>query len=214
MRAVEGDDDERVLSPEDSLRLINDQRAEMNRRLGLNPLLFYVPWGVAWFVGFGAFFLRHGLSGEPYVDLSRGASLTVLLVSIGVALAFTGYAGWRQGHHVRGESQDRGAMYGLTWSAAYITMSFVASRFVRHLPPDEADLLWASLSIWVVSIMLMAGGAVWRLRAMFAGGAAIAVVNAAGVAAGPGWHALLMSVVVGGGYIVAALVLRRRMAKA
>ncbi|MEK8108528.1 hypothetical protein NKG94_33475 [Micromonospora sp. M12] len=52
------DDD---LPPTDAaaaLRLIEDQRSATVRRLDPDARLLYWPWGVAWLVGFGLFFLR------------------------------------------------------------------------------------------------------------------------------------------------------------
>jgi hypothetical protein len=205
-----GEDDETAMSPAESLALIVRQRQETARRLGSNPLPFFLAWGLAWLVGFGAFFLRLGLDGRPYVDIPRAACLAILFVSLTLAMAFTALNAWRQGSQVRGTSQDRGMMYGLSWSVGFVTMTGIALRFEGHLTGPERYLLWASLSLLVVCVLFTAGGAVWGSRTMFAVGVGIAAINLLGVLLGPGWHALLASVVVGGGFIVVGTVLRLR----
>ncbi|MFC4585892.1 hypothetical protein [Sphaerisporangium corydalis] len=204
------DEDDRALSPEETLRLIATQRAETARFLGGDPLLFYGTWGVAWVIGFGAYFLHYGLSGRAYAPISGGQALMILLVALALALAVTMYAGIRQGTQVRGPSQARGTMYGLTWFFAFFAQGVIGGHFSGMLPPAQAGLLWSCLSILVVSILFMAGAAVWNQPLMFLIGVWISAMNMIGVAAGPGWHALLVAAGVGGGFIVIGLVLRLR----
>ena len=74
------DGDDVPPSLDDSLRLIREGQATAARLIQPNPLTIYVPWGVAWFVGYGLLFLRYGagqiLGGMPgwlpYVALSAG----------------------------------------------------------------------------------------------------------------------------------------------
>ena len=92
-------------------------------------------------------------------------------------------------------------------------------------PPDptraHATLVAAGTVLVVAGVGLFAViGANWDLcveAATLAGAAqaataavGVAVLNGVGTAAGPGWHALLMTVGAGGGSIAAGLVLRRR----
>ncbi|MFF5206016.1 hypothetical protein [Streptosporangium sp. NPDC000396] len=204
------DDDERALSPEEMLRLIEQQGSVAAHRLTPDPVPHYLAWGVAWFVGFGALFLHHGLSGTPYVPIPFPVVLTLLFGLMALAMLVSALTMWQLRSPVRGASQTRGMMYGFAWSFGFLSMWAIAIRFGTQLPPAENSLLWASLSMMVVAILYMAGGALWLVRPMFVLGAGMAVLNAVGTAAGPGWHALLMSVGAGGGSIVGGLLLRRR----
>ncbi|GAA5070134.1 hypothetical protein HNP84_001716 [Thermocatellispora tengchongensis] len=213
-----GDDEngEGVLHPREALRLIEEQRGQVRRRLQPDPLFMYVPWGVAWTIGFGVLFLRLGLTGEPYVPIPSGVATGILLAAMAVAMAVTVFLGLRTGISVRGVSQDRGMMYGISWSVAFFTSGTIASRFVAvgRLDDREAGLLWSALSLLVIGVLYMAGGAVWRHWTMFFIGVGILAVNIVGTMAGPGWHALLTTVCCGGGFIVAGLVEHRRWRKA
>ncbi|GAA3446115.1 transporter [Planomonospora venezuelensis] len=205
------DDDERVLSPEETLRLIEQQGATAAHRLMPDPVPHYLAWGVAWFVGFGVLFLHHGLSGTPYAPVPLGVALALLFGLMAMAMLISAMTMWQLRSPVRGVSQERGMMYGFAWGFGFFAMWMIAVRFGQLLPGSERNLLWASLSMMVVAVLYMAGGAIWLVRPMFVLGAGLAVLNAVGTAAGPGWHALLMSVGAGGGSVVAGLVLRRRM---
>ncbi|MBF8190559.1 transporter [Nonomuraea sp. K274] len=203
-------DDERSPTPEEVLRVIKEQNSATVRLLGGNPMLVYVPWGVAWLLGFTAYFLHLGLSGEPYAPISEGQALGVLMVGLIVAGAVSarGYA--RSSKLVRGDSSARGTMYGLAFFAGMMLMAIIAGRISPHLPPGESGLLWAGMSMMVVATLYMAGGAIWLNWPMFFAGVWVAVVNGVGVVLGAAWHALLMAVLVGGGFIVFGLWLRRR----
>ncbi|MER7499516.1 hypothetical protein AB0L05_37105 [Nonomuraea pusilla] len=148
-------DDDAVPGPEETLRLIEEQRAATVRRLKGDPLLFYAPWGTAWLIGFTAFFLHYGLDGRRYAPISQGQALP-------------------------------------------------------QLPPAEATLIWAGMSMLVVAVLYMAGGAIWLDWRMFFAGVWVAAVDTLGVLLGIGWHALLTAVLLGGGFIVMSLWLRRR----
>jgi hypothetical protein len=100
-------------------------------------------------------------------------------------------------------------MYSCTWTAGFVLIAILCVRLSPMLPPQEAGLLWAGASLLVVGLLYMAGGTIWLWRPMFFMGTAVVAVDAVGVALGPGWHALLAAVLLGGGQIVAGLLLRR-----
>ncbi|MET8142823.1 hypothetical protein ABZU32_21170 [Sphaerisporangium sp. NPDC005288] len=203
MRAGEAEDaeGERALSPEEMLGIIEDQRAAAARHFAGPLPAFYIMWGLVWLIGYGALFVRYGASGRPQGPLSLGMALTILFGTMILALVITGYAGWRQGSQVRGASQARGAMYGLSWFFGYMLVGALCGHFGGLLPEAERTLLWCCVSMLVVGLLFMAGGAVWGVRQMFAVGVWVTVVNVAGVVAGPGLHALFSAVGVGGVFI-------------
>jgi hypothetical protein len=207
-------EDERPPSPAEALKLIEAQQSVAAKRLVADPLLFYGPWGLAWLVGFGAIFLRSGLNGEPYVPLSRGVALAIFGSCLLLAMVATAYNGRRFTPEVRGVSRERGMMYGLGWFVGFLAMEAIGIRFSDHLPVAEQGLLWSSLSVLVVAIMYLAGAAIWREWSMFFLGIWLALINVIGVAAGPGWHALLIAVAGGGGFLATGAFLRRRWGRA
>ena len=131
--------------------------------------------------------------------------LTVLLGLIGVAGLITGVVGAKAASAVTGPSSQQGAMYGITWSAGFIAMGVLLGRLSNLLPEAEANLLWAGSMVALTGVLHMAGGAVWNDRGIFVLGVSISVINVVGIIIGPGWHALIVSVLGGGGMIVAGL---------
>ncbi|GAA3069560.1 hypothetical protein [Streptosporangium carneum] len=199
------DDDDRPLSPEEMLRLIEEQQSATSRRLGGDPLLTYTPWGIAWGVGFGALFLHYAYGLVP-----RGVALSVLFSLMVLAMAVSSFAQRSMSSQVRGEAAERGMMYGFAWLFGFAGMFALGVRLSPLLPVEETGLLWAVMSMTIVAALYIAGGAVWRVRTMFFLGAGLAVLNVVGAIAGPGVHALLMSVGAGGAFIVVGVVQRIR----
>ncbi|MFF4614903.1 hypothetical protein [Nonomuraea jabiensis] len=203
-------DDDQVTSPEEMLRVIEEQRAATARWLHGDPLLLYAPWGIAWLLGFTAFFLHYGLDGRPYAPISQMQALAVLMGAQIVAGAVAAFGIVRMNKGIRGDLTARGTMYGYAWFAGMMLVVVIATRVSDLLPPDESGLVWGGASLMVVAVMHMAGGAIWLNWPMFFIGAWVAGVDAVGVLLGAGWHALLTAVLLGGGFIVAGLWLRRR----
>ncbi|WP_433509542.1 hypothetical protein ACQP2T_37045 [Nonomuraea sp. CA-143628] len=204
------DDGEQAPSPEETLRLIEEQRAATVRRFRGDPLFLYVPWGVAWLIGFTCLFLRYGLDGRPYAPISQTQAVAVLMICMVIAGSLAAYEITRMNMGVRGESTARGTMYGYTWFAGMVVMSIIAIRVSPMLPEAEAGLLWSGVSMLVVGVMYMAGGAIFLYWPMFFAGVGVIAVNGLGVLLGPGWHALLTAILLGFGQIVVGLWWRRR----
>jgi hypothetical protein len=207
------DDEMPPADPAESLRLIARERAATGRQLTPDPRLLLWPWGLAWLIGFGIYFLRFGPDGRVFVDLPEFLPLTVLLGLITVAGIITGVAGARAGRQVSGPSSRQGAMYGFTWSVAFIGMAVLLSRISDLLPTASANLLWAGAMVALTGVLHMAGGALWNDRTGYILGIWISVVNVVGIILGAGWHALIVAVLGGGGMLIAGLVAWLRMAR-
>ncbi|GAB3965121.1 transporter [Plantactinospora veratri] len=198
-------DDLPPADPAAALRLIAEQQAEAARRLSPNLLWYYWPWGLAWLIGFGLFFLRFGPGGRVFVDLPSWLPLLTLLTLLVAAGITSGIVGGRTYGQVTGDSNRRGLWYGLAWGLGFSGVSTALGQVSEHLPEDLAGLLWAGVSVGLTGALHMAGGAIWLDRNMFRLGVWISVINIAGMIAGSGWHALLISVAGGGGMLVAGL---------
>ena len=207
------DDELPPVDPAESLRLIARERAAAGRRLTPDPRLLLWPWGLAWLLGFGVYFLRFGPDGRVFVAMPGFVPLTVLLGLITLAGIVTGIVGARAGRQVTGPSSRQGTMYGFTWSVAFIGMAVLLSRTSDLLPVPTGNLLWAGAMVALTGVLHMAGGALWNDRILYVLGLSISVVNVVGIIIGPGWHALIVAVFGGGGMLVAGLVSWLRMAR-
>ncbi|MGI5154923.1 hypothetical protein [Microbispora sp. CA-102843] len=198
------------MSPEETLRLISRGRAEARRKLGGNPLLLHVPWGLAWFFGLGAMFLRHGPDGRVFVDMPEFLPLVILFGGMAVALLITAVGGYRGNRGVSGRSSEQGLMYGLTWTLGMVGVTAITGYLTQFLPDSHRELAWAAVTMATVGILYLAGAAIWADWGMFVFGGWLTVTNMAGVWTGPGWHSLVSAVAGGGGLIVFGVILELR----
>jgi hypothetical protein len=203
---VPTDDDLPLGDPAESLALIERERANLERDLTPDPRLMLWPWGFAWLIGFGVFFLRYGPDGRVLVDLPDWLPLVFLLVLMAGAGILTGVIGARHGRQVSGPSSRQGLLYGLTWSLSFAALSTLFSQFSDQLPEDQAGLLWAGGMVALTGALHMAGGAIWNDRDLFTLGAWTSVINVVGIICGPGWHSLIVALAGGGGMILAGLI--------
>lgn len=197
-------------SPAETLRLIDNERAAVQRELTPDPRLTYVPWGLAWLVGHALMFLRYGPDGRVLVAMPAALPLIVLFALLVVALVVSTGAGIRAGRHVVGISSVQGMRYGLAWAGGFAAVTVIGFRLNQVLPPPEVGLMWAALSVLVVGVLYMAGAAIWQSRDMFVLGAWITLVNIGGVLAGPGWHSLAICLPGGGGLLIGGFVAWKR----
>lgn len=204
------DDDAPPASAAASLALIQQEQAAVAGTVNLNPMAYYLPWGLAWLLGYGLLFLRYGPGGRIFVNLPDWLPLIVLFASMILAMVSTMIASTRRSRGVQGRSSWQGRAYGFAWCFAFVGVGSTTGHFAGYLPQEQQGLLWASVSVGTVAVMYMAGAAIWLSRDMFVLGAWLTAINIAGVALGPGWHSLLISVGGGGGLILFALILWQR----
>ncbi|GAA5179436.1 hypothetical protein GCM10023322_09390 [Rugosimonospora acidiphila] len=201
-----GTDEAAPVSAAESLRLIETQRDAAVRSLSPDPRLIYWPWGLAWLVGFGLLFLRHGPHEQVRVNMPSGLPLAALFALMIIAFLVSGVAGARANRQITGDSSVRGLRYGLSWLAAFAGNAVICVHFSDLLPASEVGLLWAATSVGLVGVLYLAGSAAWQSRDLMALGIWLSISNIAGVLAGPGWHSLVISVAGGGGLLVAGFV--------
>jgi hypothetical protein len=200
------DDESSFEDPAEALRLIEREQANLERELTPDPRLMYWPWGIAWLIGSGLFFLRFGPGGRVLVAMPDWVPLVTLAALIMIAGITTGVVGTRSGRQIAGPSSRQAAMYGFAWSAGFTGLSAVFARLSDAIPQELMGILWGGGIVALVGALYMAGAAIWGDRTMFVLGAWISVVNVAGVLIGPGWHALVVAVAGGGGLLVAGFV--------
>jgi hypothetical protein len=212
-RRATTDEDQPPASPAESLRLIREQRAEAERSLTPDPRRVYWPWSFSWLIGFGAFFLKYGSDGDGLVAMPDWVPMATLFGLMALALTVMTVELARAGRQVSGESATKGAMYGIAWAVGFLSLGVTGWYLGDFLPPPQVGMFWSASSVGLVAVLYIAGAAIYPDRTMFALGSWLAVVNVAGVFAGPGWHALIISLAGGGGGLVLGYVAWRNMAR-
>jgi hypothetical protein len=196
------DNDQPPGDPAEALKLIEEQRAAVLRRIYVDDRWWYWPWGFAWLIGFGLLFLRFGPDDRVFVPMPEWLPVAVLVALLAVASVISAMTGTRASGQVAGESSRRGAYYGWSWFIAFAAVTVILVRISDALPDDLVTLVWAATTVGLTGALHMAGGAIWLSRPLFILGVWISVVNVAGVLAGPGWQSLIMCVAAGGGMIL------------
>jgi hypothetical protein len=198
-----GLDPEQQLSAGESLALIERQREEAQRGLGLNPALIYGLWGAAYLIGFAAIFLTYPTATPVRLP---AAVAGVVVGSLFTAATVTSIVmGVRAGRGLRGPSQAAGAMYGWSWTLGFCTLAAVNVGVARLGIPDDAEtLLWSGSSLLLVGVLYLAAGALFQDRFQYGLGLWMLVSSACSVFAGVPGNFAVVSLAGGGGLLLAA----------
>lgn len=201
--------DDAAPSLEESAELIARQRRRAAAHLEPDPLLLYLPWGLAWLVGFGAFAAHFGVGDqEPASWMPLGLAGAILGAGLGAAILATGLVGYRSSRHISGPSGRRGAVYGLSWVVGFGVVMSIAGQIAPLLPEPETAMLFAGLSMAITAILYIAGHAIWDDRSMLVLGLVIGAATLVASLLGADWFFVVAAIVGGGGFIVAAVTLR------
>jgi len=202
-------DDDAPLDPRDALAMLEYERSRTQRELETDVRLLYGVWGAAWLVGFLALWTSFtGLGPLVLPPTAAGATFAALM---GVAVVVTGVHTSRRMTGLRGTSSTQGAMYGWAWLLGFGCVgSLIASAAGAGASAEVMGVLAPTLSGLVVGLLYLAGGAMWQDRAQYSLGVWILVTSAAGAIAGYPTNHLVMGLLGGGGFLVAAAVVAVR----
>ena len=191
-----------ALSPQESIALINAQRAAMRHRIDIDPTPIYAAWGLAWLLGWGSLYLALA-PGIRLMPVWIAGVLTGLLH--GAALVVSIVKGVRAGWGIHGPSKDTGAMYGWSWTLGFAALTAVNIGLTRYgMPDDVVRLLWSGTSLVLVGVLFLAGGALWHDRVQYGVGLWILAAAAASVFAGVPGNYLVLALAGGGGFLLQA----------
>lgn len=195
------------LSAEQSLALIEAQRARVSSELNPDGVSMFGAWGLAWTIGFGFIYLNSfDVLGAPW-----WVPVGTFYVLLAAALAVTGALIHRAARGTAGPSNQAAAMYGWSYALGFgCLVAINLSLTAQGLTHEQLSLLWPATSLLVVGVLYMAGAAMWRDRVQFVLGAWILAVDAAATPLGlPGAY-LVLAGAGGGGFLVAAAYLSVR----
>jgi hypothetical protein len=199
------------LDPRAALAAINQTAAATRASIEPNVAIIYFVWAAAYLLGYG---LLHGAT-FGWLPLAYSTALVIGGAILLAAVAYTAVLGIRSGSQVRGDSKFAGMAYGMSWMGGFATVAMFSIAFANLMPDSEqlaTGWLINAVAILVVSLMYMAGSAIFQDRAMFVLGVCFTVLNVAGLIAGP--QAFISIFAIGGPilFIAAGIltVVRRR----
>jgi hypothetical protein len=191
------------LSPQQLLEVIRDQHENAARGLHAAPARILASWGVAWMLGFGAFYVASPRVRWHFLPLWVAAVVLITLSAVAVAVVVTQTA--RRGRGVQGPSRTVGARYGWSWPLAFAAVFALNIGLSRHgLPASLAPLLWPGSSAVVAGVLYLAGGALFTDRVQYALGAWMLAVGAGSVQVGWPANFAVLALAGGGGFLAAA----------
>ena len=96
-------------------------------------------------------------------------------------------------------------MYGWSWMIGFSAVAAINFGMTRlHLPADAVTLLSSGISLLVVGVLYLAGGAMFQDRCQYALGVWMLVTGAASVLVGVPGNFAVLSLAGGGGLLLAA----------
>jgi hypothetical protein len=194
---------EHPLSAEETLALIEQQQQEAQRKLGVNPALFYGPWGAAYLLGFGSIFFTYPTTFPRHMPDAVAAAITGALFAAATVISVV--TGARAGRGLRGPSREAGAMYGWSWTLGFCALAAVNIGVTRlGLPDDAVTLLWSGSSLLLVGVLYLAAGALFQDRFQYGLGMWMLMSGACSVFADVPGNFAVVSLAGGGGLLLAA----------
>lgn len=195
--------DDMPLPPAESLALIERETTCARRSLEPSPQPFLLVWGITHLVGFAGFYLASPGGPELVSMAVAGTTLGVLIVA---SIIFSAVYGARSGRGVRGRSQRTGALYGISWPAAFIALTVANVGMTRSfgLTDIETVLLWSCTAMVLIGGMYMITGALFRSTVMYVFGGIVLLGAVACVFVGAPASYLVVGVAVGGGMLAIA----------
>ena len=193
-------DDEKSPSPAESWAIIDAQRRQVRESLTADDRMLYGIWGLAWGIGYVAMFLTVGPEGQP--DLLGGSIFGGLIVT---ALVFTVVHSERRASGLGGAGGRMNARLGTAWGASFGATFFIyGGMFSAGLEGEGVGIVANAIPCLVVACLFMASGAAWNDTRQYRLGIWIAVVVAIASVTGVPYLHLVMAVLGGGGFLVAA----------
>ncbi|UTT61649.1 hypothetical protein [Microcella humidisoli] len=199
--------DEAPPSADEALALIREQQSALERdQLRGIPWILGV-WGVAWTVGFLALWSGYD-GGNRWFQLPLGLAATIFGVLLLVSIIISAVIGMRLNRGVRGPSNFSGAVYGIAWPVVSLGAYLIGVALaVNGMDSTLQSLYFPAIYALVAGVMYLMGAALWRSIDQLVLGAVIIVAGTIAPFFGAPTNNLVMAVLGGGSFLIAALVM-------
>lgn len=190
--------------PREMLRLMEATRRRTAQHLTRRYTLLLVLWAFAWALGFGALYVTDGVGAHPLLPQPTGwivfgvAIVAAVLISMAVGIGAS-----RDG--IRGRSQLQGMLYGFSWTISMFAAWLFLSGLQRAgLPDPLAQLAYPGLYVFLVGVLYLAGGAVFRTVPMYLLGVGLILTTIVATFLGAPAHYLVYATVAPAAMLVVA----------
>jgi len=171
----------------------------------------YAAFGAAYLLGHGASALSTG--DDPVIALPGWLPLALLGAGLAFATALATVASLRAQRGMSGPDALAGKLVGAAWATGMAALFLAVTGLTgTHAAPELQSVLWPAGSGLVVGLLYLGEGAVRRNVLHYGLGTWLALISTAALLLpAPGFFWVL-AVAGGGGFAVAALLERRRLA--
>lgn len=203
------DEEQSNVNPAEMFAVMQSTRRATQSRLtrGYSGLLF--AWAGAWFFGFGALWFGTGIGGVDLLPtVAAWVTFGALIVAAIVWSIIVGLRSASSG--IRGRSQLQGALYGNSWMISMVGAWLIISGLQKAgLSQELANLLYPALFVFLVGVLYLAGGALWRSPAQYVLGIVMIVVAIVATFVGTPWHFLIYATIGPVAMVIVAIMMLR-----
>lgn len=189
-------EEDRPLSPEEMLALLEDQQRSVAGHMGAFVPVIMLAWGIAWLGGFLALLL---------LPLAAGVWVLVgLAVAAGIV---SGVLGARSSRGVRTapDAAFAGIVYGQAWWISIVGIVVIGQALVHNgMPEDLLRVFLPTLLVFSTGLLLFLGGALWRAVPMVVLGGWLALVGVIAPFTGTSTQYLVHALAGGGAFLAVA----------
>jgi hypothetical protein len=200
-------------SADEALALIRQQQSALERdQLSGIPWILAV-WGVAWTVGFLALWSGYE-GGDPWFRLPLSLATTIFGVLLIGSIVVSAVIGMRLNRGVSGASSFSGAVYGIAWPIVSLGAYLIGVALARNgMESELQSLYFPAIYALVAGTMYLMGAALWRSIDQLVLGAVIIVAGTVAPFFGAPTNNLVMALLGGGAFLVAAAVMQLSLRK-
>lgn len=177
------------------LDLLESTRRATIRKLSGRYVSLFVVWAAAWAIGFGTLCVTRGVGAVDLVPTVAG--WIVFAASLGIAIVWSTIVGISAANDgIRGRSQLQGALYGCSWTITMVAAwLFIAGLQRNGLSGELVQLVYPGIYVFLVGVLYLAGGALWRAVPMYVLGGILIVVAVVATFFGAPTHYLVYATV-------------------
>jgi hypothetical protein len=173
----------------------------------------YVSFGLTYVLGHGASAVS--LGADPLIALPSWLPTTLLGTGFTVGTVFAMLAATRAQRGASRHDILSGKLLGLSWVSAFAALFLAITGLAAELErPDLQTMLWPTLSGFLVGVLYLGEGASRRNVVHYCLGTWLALTSTAALLLGLPALFWVLAVAGGGGFVVAAALETRRLARA